>query len=70
MADDVAQHVSNADYTKALQQLSSLKTVIDNFFDNVMVNADDPAVKNNRLALLKQLREMFVSIADIALLQK
>lgn len=70
MADDVAQHVSNADYTKALQQLSSLKTVIDNFFDNVMVNAEEPSVKNNRLALLKQLRDMFVSIADIALLQK
>ncbi|PWK46324.1 glycine--tRNA ligase subunit beta [Pleionea mediterranea] len=70
MADDVAQHVSNADYTKALQQLSSLKMVIDNFFDNVMVNAEDPSVKNNRLALLKQLRDMFVSIADIALLQK
>ncbi|WP_165907357.1 hypothetical protein [Rheinheimera sp. D18] len=46
-----------------------MREVIDNFFDKVMVNADDAAVRANRQALLKQLRELFLQVADISVLQ-
>jgi len=55
-------------YEEYLASLASLRDVIDNFFDNVMVMADDEAVKQNRLALLNQLRNMFLKVADISLL--
>ncbi|MEC7134570.1 MAG: glycine--tRNA ligase subunit beta, partial [Pseudomonadota bacterium] len=51
------------DYTRILTALATLRNVIDNFFDNVMVMADDEAVKNNRLALLSLLRQLFLTIA-------
>lgn len=56
-------------YAEGLAHLASMREVIDNFFDKVMVNADDAAVRANRLALLKQLRELFLQVADISLLQ-
>jgi glycyl-tRNA synthetase beta chain len=46
-----------------------LKDPIDGFFDNVMVMADDPILKANRLALLHQLQQLFLQIADIGKLQ-
>ncbi len=55
-------------YEEYLLSLASLRDSIDNFFDNVMVMADDEAVKQNRLALLNQLRNMFLKVADISLL--
>lgn len=58
-----------ADYKAILNSLISLDKPLTNFFDTVMVNADDVALKNNRLALLKQVRELFLSVADIGLLQ-
>lgn len=57
------------DYTEALTHLAALREVIDSFFDQVMVNADDLAVRANRLALLKQLRDLFLQVADISVLQ-
>ncbi|WP_445425804.1 glycine--tRNA ligase subunit beta [Alishewanella sp. HL-SH06] len=60
---------SVSDYTSALSHLAALREVIDHFFDQVMVNADDAAVRANRLALLKQLRELFLQVADISVLQ-
>ncbi|MDO6680854.1 glycine--tRNA ligase subunit beta [Oceanobacter sp. 5_MG-2023] len=69
LADLVGPVIKRGDYEGALTVLSTLRDVVDNFFDNVMVMADDEAIKNNRLALLKQLRAMFVAIADISLLQ-
>ncbi|TNH02330.1 glycine--tRNA ligase subunit beta [Testudinibacter sp. TR-2022] len=60
---------ANGDYQTALEQLAALRQPIDNFFDNVMVNAQDPALRNNRLALLHNLRELFLQVADISLLQ-
>ncbi|TNG94194.1 glycine--tRNA ligase subunit beta [Pasteurellaceae bacterium USgator11] len=60
---------ANGDYQTALEQLAALRQPIDNFFDNVMVNAEDPALRNNRLALLHNLRELFLQVADISLLQ-
>lgn len=58
------------DYTRILTALATLRNVIDNFFDNVMVMADDEAVKNNRLALLSLLRQLFLTTADISILAK
>ncbi|MFQ3195366.1 MAG: glycyl-tRNA synthetase beta chain, partial [Colwellia sp.] len=57
------------DYQAALTELACLKAPIDNFFDNVMVMADDEAVKTNRLTLLNEIRNSFFAIADVALLQ-
>ncbi|MGJ8692915.1 MAG: glycine--tRNA ligase subunit beta [Thalassotalea sp.] len=57
------------DYQAMLTTLASLKTPIDDFFDNVMVMADDEAVKVNRLTLLANIRASFLNIADISLLQ-
>ncbi len=61
--------LENADYTKVLQTLASLDEPLTQFFDNVMVNSDDDALKNNRLALLKQVRALFLTVADISELQ-
>ncbi len=56
-------------YTDALSQLASLREPIDAFFDNVMVMAEDPKLKANRLRLLAQLRGLFTAIADVSMLQ-
>jgi len=56
------------DYESALFELASLKSPVDDFFDNVMVMADDLAVKNNRLALLNRLRNLFLQVADVSVL--
>ena len=60
---------AKGDYNTALSTLSSLRQVIDQFFDEVMVNVDDVAVRQNRLALLNQLRLAFLHVADISVLQ-
>ncbi|AGP76443.1 glycyl-tRNA ligase subunit beta [Alteromonas mediterranea 615] len=62
--------VTSQDYTRILTTLATLRNVIDNFFDNVMVMADDEAVKHNRLALLSLLRQLFLTTADISILAK
>ncbi|MCA1979285.1 MAG: glycine--tRNA ligase subunit beta [Thiobacillus sp.] len=54
------------DYTASLQKLAALKTPVDAFFDKVMVNADDPALKANRLALLNQLHQTMNRVADLS----
>ncbi|MEZ5504990.1 MAG: glycine--tRNA ligase subunit beta [Gammaproteobacteria bacterium] len=56
-------------YQTRLQALASLKEPVDRFFDKVMVNVDDSAVRNNRLALLASLQQLFLAIADISELQ-
>ena len=58
------------DYQQALTELASLREPVDAFFDNVMVMADDEQLKVNRLALLNLLRNQFLQVADISLLQK
>lgn len=59
----------NANYQGVLTALSALAGPLTDFFDNVMVNADDENLKNNRLALLGQVRTLFLSVADIGVLQ-
>ena len=55
-------------YTQALATLADLQPTIDAFFDSVMVMCDDPALQQNRLALLQQLRGLFLEVADISYL--
>lgn len=59
---------ASRDYSKALTELAVLRAPVDAFFDDVMVMADDEAVRNNRIALLNQLRNLFLEVADISLL--
>jgi glycyl-tRNA synthetase beta chain len=54
------------DYSAALNALSELRDPVDVFFDDVMVMADDEAIRNNRLALLGELRALFLHVADIS----
>jgi glycyl-tRNA synthetase beta chain len=54
------------EYTAALSELAKLRGVIDTFFDDVMVMADDKATRSNRLALLGELRALFLNVADIS----
>lgn len=56
-------------YTKALAAMAELQPPVDAFFDQVMVNVEDAALRQNRLALLQRLRELFLRVADISLLQ-
>ncbi|MDB2330217.1 glycine--tRNA ligase subunit beta [Alteromonas sp.] len=66
----VSASLESEDYNEILSTLATLRSVIDAFFDNVMVMADDEAVKRNRLALLSLLRQLFLTTADISLLAK
>ncbi|TAL87115.1 MAG: glycine--tRNA ligase subunit beta [Rhodanobacter sp.] len=65
---ETAAALAVGDYTAVLARLSQLQAPVDAFFDSVLVNADDPAVRMNRLALLGQLKARFGTVADIALL--
>lgn len=60
--------LAEADYAGALRALAALREPVDAFFDQVMVNADDAKLRDNRLALLSQLRALFLQVADISLL--
>lgn len=61
--------LAQSQYTQALTELSELKNVVDQFFDDVMVMTEDEALKNNRIALLNQLHGKFMQVADLSLLQ-
>ena len=54
------------DYVLALKEITALKPLIDRFFDDVLVMAEDARVRGNRLALLKQTLSLFYRIADIS----
>jgi glycyl-tRNA synthetase beta chain len=53
-------------YTEALKSLAVLRNAVDSFFDSVMVMADDPALRANRLALLKRMQGLFMRAADLS----
>jgi glycyl-tRNA synthetase beta chain len=69
MDDRVRPLLAAFDYAEALKQLASLRPAVDEFFDRVMVMADDKAVRHNRLALLNRLSGLFLNVADISRLQ-
>lgn len=58
--------IESGDYQKALELLADLRLPIDAFFDNVMVMAEDQAIRRNRLALLGEIAAMFKNIADFS----
>ncbi len=60
----------SGEYAEGLRVLASLKESVDSFFDQVMVMTDDEKLRQNRLALLSQLESLFLSVADISLLQQ
>ena len=62
----VKQAVDNSRYADALQALSSARTVVDHFFEKVMVISDDPNEKENRLALLSQLSDLLNCVGDLS----
>jgi glycyl-tRNA synthetase beta chain len=63
---DTAVALQRRDYTSVLARLAQLQAQVDRFFDHVLVNAENPVVRANRLALLGQLKAQFTAIADIA----
>ena len=66
---EVQPLIAKGDYTAVLDKLANLRAPVDNFFDNVMVNAEDPALRQNRLAILNTLQSLFLQVADISVLQ-
>jgi glycyl-tRNA synthetase beta chain len=68
-AGAIAPVIARADYPAALRILAGLRPVVDRFFDEVMVMAEDLPLRANRLTLLDQLSDLFLTIADISLLQ-
>jgi glycyl-tRNA synthetase beta chain len=62
----VRSHVANEDYADALQALASVRAEVDRFFDEVMVNVDEPLLRANRLGLLKALYDQLNAVADIS----
>ena len=66
---EVQPLIAQGDYTAVLDKLANLRTPVDSFFDNVMVNAEDPALRQNRLAILNTLQGLFLQVADISVLQ-
>ncbi|MFZ5959705.1 glycine--tRNA ligase subunit beta [Pseudomonas knackmussii] len=65
---EVAPLAQARDYRAALARLAALRAPVDAFFEEVLVNADDAAVRANRYALLAKLRGLFLGVADISLL--
>lgn len=63
------EQLETRDFDSAAQTLIELKSPIDRFFDVVLVNDDNPQVRRNRLGLLQQLRSLFLSFADLSLVQ-
>jgi len=68
-AEAVQPLFARREYTPALSLLAGLQAPVDSFFDDVMVMADDAALRDNRLALLNTLSALFLQVADISLLQ-
>jgi glycyl-tRNA synthetase beta chain len=66
LAPTVVSQVANCDYSDALTALAGVRAEVDAFFDEVMVMTDEPLVRNNRLALLKQLGDLMNQVADIS----
>ena len=63
------EHIGRGDYGAVLSALAGLRDQVDAFFDEVMVLCDDMKLRNNRLALLNELRKLFLTTADVSRLQ-
>ncbi len=69
MTGRLRAHIDKRDYAAGLSELLSIKNSLDNFFDKVMVMAEDPKVRDNRLNLIKSLVDLFEGVADLSQLQ-
>jgi glycyl-tRNA synthetase beta chain len=67
-ASDTAPLFAQQRYVQALTRLAALQTPVDQYFDAVMVMADQPAVRSNRLASLQRLAALFLNVADVSVL--
>jgi glycyl-tRNA synthetase beta chain len=63
-----SRHLERRDYEQALCALAALRAPVDHYFSAVMVMADDAAVRNNRLAQLRRLQQLFLDVADLSCL--
>ncbi|MBT8134324.1 MAG: glycine--tRNA ligase subunit beta, partial [Gammaproteobacteria bacterium] len=70
LSQTVEPMFESGDYENALSELSSLRDPVDAFFDSVMVMADDDAIKNNRIALLNSMNQLFLRAADLSRLHQ
>lgn len=68
VGDAHRRHLAQRDYRNALAGLASLKVPVDAFFDAVLVMAEQPAVRSNRLAQLRRLQQLFLDVADLSCL--
>ncbi|QDG50879.1 glycine--tRNA ligase subunit beta [Persicimonas caeni] len=68
-AGEVDSALAERDWRRACGTLIGLKAPVDDFFDNVMVMAEDEKLRQNRIALLDELRELFMKVADISKIQ-
>lgn len=66
ISSNVEHLLANKEYTKALDAFASLRPSIDNMFDSVMIMDKDEAIKNNRLAILKQIYDIMLNICDLS----
>ncbi|WP_183074929.1 glycine--tRNA ligase subunit beta, partial [Salmonella enterica] len=69
LRDKLQPYFADGRYQEALIELAALRAPVDEFFENVMVNAEEKDIRINRLTLLSKLRELFLQVADISLLQ-
>ena len=68
--EEVRPLLAEHKYSMAMERMASLKDAVDDFFNSVLINAEDQRIRLNRYALLRQLRDQFLYVADISLLQK
>lgn len=66
LAPRVKQAVARRDYGDALRQMAAIRGPVDRFFDEVLVMADEESIRENRLALLRGISDLFLSVADIS----
>ena len=66
LRESVSEQIATRHYLAAIASLASIRDAVDRFFDDVMVMAEDPAVRLNRLALLNQIYRLFLKVADVS----
>ncbi len=69
LRDKLEPYFAEGRYQEALVELAALREPVDAFFEKVMVNVEDKELRVNRLTMLEKLRELFLRVADISLLQ-
>jgi glycyl-tRNA synthetase beta chain len=66
LREEIEPLIDRRDYRTALERLATLREPVDEFFDKVLVMDEDPGLRENRLALLSQMRHLFLYIADLS----